>query len=105
MERWRELCPGRFGVLEPPAGAPEEAPAVGDAVVVPGVAFDRAGGRLGRGGGHYDRAFPPGAPGAPLLVGFAHAFQLVECVPSDSHDRRMDAIVTERGMIWVEACS
>ncbi len=103
MERWSDLVSGPTGLLEPPAGAPEEVPAAGDAAVVPGVAFDRTGARLGRGGGFYDRAFPPGAADAPLLVGFAHSFQVVERVPCESHDRRMDAIVTENGMVWVEA--
>ena len=84
-------------MLEPPSGAAVR-PAAGDVVVVPGVAFDRAGGRLGRGRGYYDRAFPVGEADAPRLVGFAYAVQLVEHVPCDSRDRRVDAIVTEEGV-------
>ena len=55
---WSELRPGRYGVLEPPAQAAVTRPEEGDLVLVPGVAFDRAGNRLGRGQGCYDRAFP-----------------------------------------------
>ena len=54
--------------------------------------------RLGRGGGHYDRAL---AGSSALLVGAAFALQLVERVPHDSRDRSVDAIVTEHGVHWV----
>ena len=53
---WEDLRPGRYGVLEPPADALVLELSDVDLVVVPGVAFDRLGGRLGRGGGHYDCA-------------------------------------------------
>ncbi len=53
---------------------------------------------LGRGGGHYDRAFPPGTAGA-LLVGVGYAFQLVDAVPCGPGDRRLDLIVTEAGVL------
>ncbi len=97
-ERWADLCPGTLGVLEPPEGSSRIDPGVGDLVLVPGLAFDPEGWRLGRGRGYYDRKFPPGAEGAPLLFGLAYFFQVVAAVPHDSHDRRMDAIVTERGI-------
>jgi 5-formyltetrahydrofolate cyclo-ligase len=96
IDAWGELSPGRFGVPEPPASAPVLAPGPGDVVLVPGVAFDARGHRLGRGSGCYDAAFPPGAESPPLLFGVAYEFQLVESVPHGSRDRRMDAIVTER---------
>jgi 5-formyltetrahydrofolate cyclo-ligase len=70
-----------------------------DVVLLPGVAFDRNGWRLGRGGGHYDRAFPPGAE-SPWLVGVGYSFQWLAEVPHDSRDRRVDAIVTEHGWVW-----
>ena len=73
-------------------------PGPGDVVIAPGVAFDAEGWRLGWGGGHYDRAFPPEAAEAPLLFGLAFELQVVESVPHGSRDRRMDAIVTERGI-------
>jgi len=98
-ERWGDLVPGRYGVLEPAPDAAAVPPTRGDVVVLPGVAFDRRGRRLGRGGGHYDRAFPPGQQEAPLLVGHAYAFQLVDAVPVAPHDRAVDAVATERGIV------
>ncbi len=95
LERWEDLRPGRYGVLEPPKAGPAVRLTESDLVLVPGVAFDADGHRLGRGGGCYDAAFPPGAS-APLLYGVGFEFQLVDAVPHGSRDRRMDAIVTER---------
>ncbi len=95
-ERWDDLEAGRYGVAEPPAGAPRAEPR--SLVVVPGVAFDRRGNRLGRGGGHYDRAFIDTPVGRPLLVGVGWTFQVVDGVPHGPGDRAMDAIVTEAGI-------
>ena len=97
-DRWDALVPGRWGIPEPP-GVAESPPAAGDVVLLPGLAFDAAGFRLGRGGGFYDRAFRSTAS-APWLIGVGYAFQCVEAVPHDSRDRRVDAIVTERGLVW-----
>jgi 5-formyltetrahydrofolate cyclo-ligase len=100
VERWEDLRPGRYGVLEPSAGAAAVELGEEDAVVVPGVAFDRAGNRLGRGRGYFDRTFPPGAARAPLLVGFAHQVQLLESVPHGAGDRAVDAVCTDRAVYW-----
>lgn len=97
---WSELVPGRYGVLEPPAEAERFEPGEGDLVLVPGVAFDRAGHRLGRGQGCYDRAFPRAAASRPLLIGVAYAIQLLDSVPYTDSDRGMDAVVTEAGLHW-----
>jgi 5-formyltetrahydrofolate cyclo-ligase len=97
---WSALRPGRYGVLEPPASAAAIEPGEGDLVLVPGVAFDRAGNRLGRGQGFYDRAFPHTAVRSPLLMGVAYAIQLLESVPHTAADRRMDAVVTEHALLW-----
>lgn len=96
VDAWEQLRPGSHGVPEPPEAAPRLRPGPGDLVLVPGVAFDAQGHRLGRGLGCYDAAFPPGAAGPPLLFGVAYEFQLVARVPHGSRDRRMDAIVSER---------
>jgi 5-formyltetrahydrofolate cyclo-ligase len=97
-EVWEELVPGRFGILEP-VGDAVRAPGPDEVVLLPCLAFDAQGWRLGRGGGHYDRAFPSDR-GAPWLVGVGYAFQRVAAVPHDSRDRRVDAIVTEQGFVW-----
>lgn len=101
VERRDELQPGAYGVLAPAEDAPVVVLGDADVVVVPGVAFDERGGRLGRGAGCYDRTFPAGQRPAPVLVGVACEAQLVESVPSGSRDRAMDAIVTERAFRWV----
>jgi 5-formyltetrahydrofolate cyclo-ligase len=101
VARWEDLRPGRYGVLEPDAGAVVAPPAQEDLVLVPGLAFDDAGHRLGRGAGHYDRAFPPGAAAAPLLIGVAYALQIVASVPHGSGDRAMDALCSERSLCWI----
>jgi 5-formyltetrahydrofolate cyclo-ligase len=97
VSEWDALAPGAFAILEP-TGAPEALSAA-DVAFVPGLAFDRSGGRLGRGGGHYDRAFARGAE-IPWLVGVGYSFQWVAEIPRDSRDRCVDAIVTEHGWVW-----
>ena len=89
---------GTFGVREPSRGVAETAWEPGDLVLVPGVAFDRHGGRLGRGAGFYDRALPRGAD-APCVVGVCFDRQLIDAVPMAPHDRRVDAVVTESGVV------
>ncbi len=104
VERWEELRPGSFGVLEPARGGSAVRPTTGDLVVVPGVAFDEAGYRLGHGKGYYDRAFAAELGDAPTLVGFGYEFQIVDSVPHDHRDRRMDAIVTDRKIRDCSGC-
>lgn len=94
VDAWEELLPGRYGVAEPPSRATSVVPT--GLVIVPGVAFDRAGHRLGRGGGYYDRTFAVGGTAGPL-VAVGYAFQVVDAVPHGPNDRRMDAVVTEAG--------
>jgi len=100
LARWDELRRGDRGLLEPPPGAPDVALGAGDLVLVPGLAFDRRGRRLGRGGGHYDRRFPAGASG-PTLFALCFACRLIEGIPSGAQDRRMDGILTEYGLLRV----
>jgi 5-formyltetrahydrofolate cyclo-ligase len=99
VEDWDELAPDRFGVPSPGSPSIKDALNRGDAVLMPGLAFDRAGWRLGRGGGHYDRAFPQSSDD-PWLIGVGYAFQWLADVPHDSRDRRVDAIVSEHGWVW-----
>ncbi|MBV6424440.1 MAG: 5-formyltetrahydrofolate cyclo-ligase [Steroidobacteraceae bacterium] len=93
----------RYGIVEPPRSAPTLRAARLDIVLVPLVGFDRAGTRLGMGGGYYDRAFAfrrrRRAPSRPLLIGIAFACQQVDTLPAADHDIRLDAVITERGLI------
>jgi 5-formyltetrahydrofolate cyclo-ligase len=90
-----DLVPGWHGVREPRAiGRRPARPDRLDAVVIPGVAFDRHGGRLGYGGGHFDRFLAALNPHTSV-VGIAFERQLVETVPTAPHDRPVDLVVTE----------
>lgn len=69
-----------------------------DLIIAPLLAFDRAGGRLGQGGGHYDRTIEGLRAGGPVFViGLAYAGQEVDALPVEPHDQRLDAILTEIG--------
>jgi 5-formyltetrahydrofolate cyclo-ligase len=96
VECWDALRPGAFGVLEPETDGAAVRLVPGDLVVVPGVAFDEDGYRLGHGKGYYDRAFATELGDAPTLVGFGYEFQVVDAVPHDHRDRQVDIIVTDR---------
>lgn len=93
------LVPGAFGIPVAPGGTLLADVTATDVVVTPAVAFDRAGHRLGRGRGYYDRAFRGVLAGA-LRVGVAYGFQIVTEVPSDGQDEPVDYVVTEAG--WLE---
>ena len=84
------LLSGKFGILEPAADA-AEAENEFNLILIPGLAFDLHGGRLGRGKGFYDR-FLAGARG--LRAGVCFDDRIVESVPIDPHDLRMDFVVT-----------
>ena len=93
------LAPSPFGVHEPPEHAARVEP---ELVLVPLLAFDRTGARLGYGAGHYDRTLPALAtrPGF-RAVGLAYAAQEVQRLPAEPHDHPLDAILTERAYIAV----
>lgn len=89
-----ELVANRYGIPEPSTAAPPCATAELDIIFLPLVAWDRRGGRLGMGGGFYDRALAAG-PTAAVLVGLAHTLQEVNRVPADEWDIPLDFVVTE----------
>ncbi len=89
-----ELVVGRFGILEPPPGSLEISPVELELLLVPGVAFDRRGFRLGYGRGFYDR-FLAGSCFTGTKVGFAYDFQLLDCLPVERHDQPVDLLVTD----------
>lgn len=96
VRSWDELEPGAYGIPEPVAACPAVDPGQVDLICVPGVAFDAQGGRLGYGGGFYDNFL--GACPAPR-VALAFDLQIVEAVPREAHDLKVDTIVTERRLI------
>ena len=100
FRRWEpttELVRGPFRVMTPPSTALEIVP---ELLLVPLLAFDRAGYRLGYGGGFYDRTIAKlRAAGDALAVGVAFAVLEVPAVPRDATDQPLDWIVTEREAI------
>ncbi len=96
-----ELTPGVMGIPEPRAVEGREvAPEEIELIVMPGVAFDERGGRLGYGGGYYDRLIA-GWRLRPPLVAVAYEEQVVGEVPVADHDIRVDKVVTDRRVIEV----
>jgi 5-formyltetrahydrofolate cyclo-ligase len=99
-----ELERHRLGYLQPSAGTPEVDPRVIEAVLVPGVLFDRRGGRLGHGRGYYDRLLGAMHP-RPYLIGTTLDRRVVERLPMGENDVFMDAVITESGFEEVPACA
>ena len=97
FHRWTPsmvLEPARFGVEEPPAGAPTLRP---DVLLVPALAVDAQGYRLGYGGGFYDRTLEELHP--ITAIGVVFAAQRVEKLPHDDFDRRLTHLATEEGLM------
>jgi 5-formyltetrahydrofolate cyclo-ligase len=96
VETLAALQPSRFGICEPRSGEAVPLARI-DLVVLPGVAFDKKGIRLGYGLGCYDRALA--AIERPTLVGLAYDFQVVNALPREEHDIPVDMVVTERKIL------
>jgi 5-formyltetrahydrofolate cyclo-ligase len=90
----RDVAPGYLGIPEPRADCAPVALERIDWVLVPGIAFDTAGNRLGYGGGYYDRLLPGLARAVPRVAGAFEA-QIVDAVPTAPHDIGVDCIATE----------
>jgi 5-formyltetrahydrofolate cyclo-ligase len=88
-----ELEPSKFGLREPPRASRVLGRGELDALIIPGLAFDRAGGRIGWGRGHYDATLAE-APRA-LRIGLAFECQVFDQVPRDPHDVLLHYVVTE----------
>jgi 5-formyltetrahydrofolate cyclo-ligase len=111
-----QLRPGPFRIPEPPKeGVPPVPLEAIDVLLLPGVAFDPAGHRLGYGAGYYDRylaplkteeagdalrlpASPETTKRRPLLVGLAFSVQVLPALPAEPHDVRVDVLATETGL-------
>lgn len=98
VRSFSDLKPGAMGIREPGPDCPivcrPDAP-----VITPGLAFDRCGGRIGYGGGYYDRFFfrEPGHP----AFGLCFSFQVAEePLPREGHDHLMNAVITEQA-VWL----
>ncbi len=97
------LTPNRYGILEPELFPPKAAPIWSlDLVLTPLVAFDQQGGRVGMGGGYYDRTFSHPKRSAnrrrPFLLGIAHSFQQTKKIQLNPWDIPLDGIATEQGV-------
>jgi len=97
---WRPgdaLARGAYGLSEPPAHAEALDPHI---VLLPLVAFDRRGHRIGYGAGYYDRSLKLMRARHPVLtVGIGFAIQEVDAIPAAAHDETMDFVLTERGVM------
>lgn len=104
FRKWQpgdDLDPGAYDIPEPLPGQPALEP---DIVLVPLLAFDRSGHRLGYGAGHYDRTLAQlrgrdGSGGGTCAVGLAYAGCECDALPVGEHDEAMDMVVTERGIV------
>lgn len=102
IEDFHELEPGAFGVLEPTQAVcnwPYRRVAVDliDMIVVPGMVFDQKGGRIGYGGGYYDRLLASASVASAVALAFE--CQIVSQVPNAEHDQFVDAVITEKRVV------
>lgn len=95
-----QLAAGSFGILEPCCLGSDHALETADLIVVPGVGFDLQGHRIGFGKGYYDRCLSQ-LTNHGTLVGLCHDFQLLDQLPAEGHDIRMQYVVTDKQLIVV----
>jgi len=98
-----DIATNRLGIPEPAATDASLAPDAIDVVLVPLLAFDRRGHRLGSGGGYYDRSFAflreVERPSRPLMVGIGYALQELDHIEPEAWDVRLDYVATERELV------
>lgn len=102
LENFAELVPGTWGIAEPPRHrwgeqGKEISPEQLDCIMVPGVAFDRQGGRIGNGAGYYDRLLAC-VRNDTVLIGVCYEAQLFDPIVMEPHDVAMDAVITEKAV-------
>ncbi|MFH2043534.1 MAG: 5-formyltetrahydrofolate cyclo-ligase [Pseudomonadota bacterium] len=96
----KDLKPGENGVLEPDAKRCKIVPIEFiEIAIIPGLAFDEKGGRIGSGDGLYDRLIPK-LPSTARKVGLAYESQIMQQVPMESHDKHVDIVITEDRVIY-----
>lgn len=102
LKNLRELAGGFCGIPEPTCEFIRPAsPSQVDLAILPGVAFDFRGYRLGYGGGYFDRFLAKHYASFPLIA-LAYDFQLIDALPVEEHDMRVDIIVTEKKIYYAE---
>ena len=94
LNNMNRLKPGEFGILEPVGSQCAAKP---DFIIVPGVAFSANGDRIGQAGGFYDRFL---RKNPTFSVGVAYDFQMLEELPTESHDIKIDRIITEKEVYY-----
>ena len=94
------LKPGQFNVPEPPKDSPIVQTKNIDLVIVPGIGFDKTGQRIGFGKGYYDRLLKH--INCPKIAA-AYEFQVIENIPSEDHDEKVDFIITEKNIYFTPA--
>lgn len=92
IDSMADLKKGAYGILEPSVVKTADENAI-DVILVPGLAFDRSGARMGFGKGYYDRLLEMSSA---VKIGLCYDFQLFDSIPTESHDVPMDFIVTEK---------
>lgn len=98
----KDLAPGSYEIEEPSHDRGETAPVPSfDMIIVPGVAFDTNGNRLGYGKGYYDKALENAREGC-LIAALAFDFQILDRIPAEAHDVKMAKIVTESRVLNIE---
>ena len=96
----QELIPGPRGIVEPDASKCKEVPMDRiDIAIIPGLAFDEKGGRIGSGTGYYDRLIPRLAI-TTRKVALTFEEQIVPQIPMESHDKHVDIIITDKRIIY-----
>lgn len=97
-----DLKANKYGILEPSDENQGVNKDILDLIILPGVAFDENGGRLGYGGGYYDTFLQDGLNGVTKVV-LAYDFQIVKALPLEEHDIKADYIITEKRNIYIKA--
>ena len=98
FDEWNTLEPGSYGILEPRKDKIKEIPLDKvDLIIVPGVGFDEKGRRVGHGKGYYDNLLRNSTKA--MHIGLAFELQIVDHIPTEEHDVKVDKIVTEKRII------
>jgi len=99
INSWDDLRIGAYGILEPINLSSNQVDHI-DLIILPGVGFDVYGNRIGYGKGYYDRLIVHHLDVS--LIGLAYEFQILERIPTNSHDKKVDEIITEKRIIFCQ---